>query len=331
MDNNGQLTFSDDPLLRDSAEIYQLISEGNFQEAIKKSDQLMSVNPDFPGVIESYRTAKFWANREKEIKETDEGKKKADLLMTEWKSYEDYAAYKEMKSSSAYKSAMRYVFFKASEQYKLAFQHNEETDNQFDLLINLGECFLRLREYKYAVETLEYAMTSYKSNAKLLFILGESYYHLDDIPKCLLYMREAFQIDPSQIDISLIEAKPITDIIESIKNSGKNVRDLREWIPVYGFLTDIFYVRRNLNKHQVESLKREVFNLENSLGRMNSDDIEATNILPRIINKYLWLLDYYEHQNINIENSDQIKNRLLSFDKDLFQEYFKKSFSRRKY
>lgn len=331
MDNNGQLTFSDDPLLRDSAEIYQLISEGKFQEAIKKSDQLMSVNPEFPGVIEAYRTAKFWTNREKEIRETDEGKKKADLLMTEWKSYEDYAAFKEMKSSSAYKSAMRYIFFKASEQYKLAFQHNEETDNQFDLLINLGECFLRLKEYKYAVETLEYAMTSYKSNAKLLFILGESYFHLDDIPKCLLYMREAFQIDPSQIDISLIEAKPISDIIEVIKNSGKNVRDIREWIPVFGFLTDIFYVRRNLNKHQVESLKREVFNLENSLGRMNSDDIEATNILPRIINKYLWLLDYYEHQNINIENSDQIKNRLLSFDKDLFQEYFKKSFSRRKY
>jgi len=331
MDNNGQLTFSDDPLLQESAEIYQLISEGNFQEAIKKSDQLMSINPEFPGVVEAYRTAKFWANREKEIKKTGEGKKTADFLMMEWNAYEDYASYKDMKASSAYKSAMRYIFFKASEQYKLAFQRNDETDNQFDLLINLGECFLRLKEYKYAVETLEYAMTSYKSNAKLLFILGESYYHLDDIPKCLLYMREAFQIDPSQIDITLIEAKPITDLIEVIRNSGKNVRDVREWIPVFGFLTDIFYVRRNLNKHQIESLKREVFNLENSLSRMNSDDIEATNIIPRIINKYLWLLDYYEHQNINIENTEQIKNRLLSFDKDLFQEYFKKPSSHRKY
>jgi tetratricopeptide (TPR) repeat protein len=331
MDNNGQLTFSDDPLLQESAEIYQLISEGNFQEAIKKSDQLMNINPDYPGLVEAYRTAKFWSNREKEIKKTVEGKKTADFLMEEWNAFEDYASYKEMKSSSAYKSAMRYIFFKAAEQYKLAFQHNEETNDKFDLLINLGECFLRLKEHKYAIETLEYAMTSYKSNAKLLFILGESYYHIDDIPKCLLYMREAFQIDPSQIDLSLIDAKPITEIIEAIHNSGKNVRDVREWIPVFGFLTDIFYVRRNLNKHQVESLKREVFNLENSFTRMNSDDIEATNILPRIINKYLWLLDYYEHQNINIENSDQIKNRLLSFDKELFQDFFKKSSPHKRY
>jgi tetratricopeptide (TPR) repeat protein len=331
MDNNGQLTFSDDPLLHDSAEIYQLISEGNFQEAIKKTDQLMNINPDYPGVVEAYRTAKFWANREKEIKKTGEGKKTADFLMEEWNAFDDYATFKEMKTSSAYKSAMRYIFFKAAEQYKLAFQHNEETNDKFDLLINLGECFLRLKEHKYAIETLEYAMTSYKSNAKLLFILGESHYHADDIPKCLLYMREAFQIDPSQIDMSLIEAKPITEIVNAIQESGKNVRDVREWIPVFGFLTDIFYVRRNLNKHQVESLKREVFNLENSFTRMNSDDIEATNILPRIINKYLWLLDYYEHQNINIENSDQIKKRLLSLDKDLFQEFFNRTSSYKKY
>lgn len=331
MENNGQLTFSDDPLLRECGELYQLISEGNFQEAIKKSDHLMNINPEYPGLIEAYRTAKFWSNREKEIKKVAEGKKTADFLMEEWNSFEDYAAYKEMKSSSAYKSAMRYIFFKAAEQYKIAFQKNEETDNQFDLLINLGECFMRLKEYKYAVETLEYAMNSYKTSARLLFILGESYYHIDDIPKCLLYMREAFQVDPSMIDLSLIEAKPIQEIIESIRKSGKSIRDVREWIPVFGFLTDIFYVRRNLNKHQVESLKHEVFNLENSLSRLNSDDIEATNILPRMINKYLWLLDYYEHQNINPENSDQIKNRLISLDKDLFQDFFKKSSFYKKY
>ncbi|MCL2155305.1 MAG: hypothetical protein FWH53_06545 [Leptospirales bacterium] len=330
MDDNGQLTFSDDPLLRESAEVYQFISEGNFKEAVKIADQMMNMNPDYPGLVESYRTAKFWSNREKEINTIGEGKRCADFLMKEWKVFEDYASDKDMKSSSAYKSAMRYIFFKASEQYKIAFKFNEETDNNFDLLINLGECFLRLKEYKYAVETLEYAMSSYKSDAKLLFILGESYYHIDDIPKCLLYMREAFQIDPSQIDISLIEAKPILEIIEAVKSSGRNIKDIREWIPVFGSLTDVFYVRRNLNKHQVELLEREVFNLEKNLSILSIDDIDATNIIPRLLNKYLWLFDYYEHQNVNAENSGEIKNRLLSLDKDLFEEFFKKTSSHRK-
>ena len=325
MDDNGQLTFSDDPLLRESSEVYQSISEGNFSEAVKIADQLMNINPDYTGLAEAYRTAKFWSNRENEIKKMVDGKKCADFLMKEWKVFEDYASYKDMKLSSAYKSVTRYIFFKASEQYKIAFKLNEETDNDFDLLISLGECFLRLKEYKYAIETLEYAMSSYNSDAKLLFILGESYYHIDDIPKCLLYMREAFQIDPSQIDITLIEAKPILEIIEAVKSSGRNIRDIREWIPIFGYLTDVFYVRRNLSKHQIESLKREVFNLENSLVRLSIDDIDATNIIPRLLNKYIWLFDYYQQQNVNSANSDEIKDRLLALDKDLFEEFFKRT------
>jgi tetratricopeptide (TPR) repeat protein len=330
MDNNGQLTFSDDPLLRESATLYQFISEGTFNDAVKMADQLMNINPDYPGLIEAYRPAKFWSNRENEIKKLGDGKKAADFLMKEWKVFEDYASLKEMKSSSAYKSAMKYIFFKASEQYKLAFKFNEETDNSFDLLINLGECFLRLKEYKYAIETLEYAMSSYKSDAKLLYTLGESYYHVDDIPKCLLYMREAFLVDPSQIDLTLIEAKPVLEVIEAVKSSGRNIKDIREWIPVFGYLTDVFYVRRNLNKHQLESLKREVFNLEKSLSGLSPDDIDASNIIPRLLNKYLWLFDYYRQQNVNTENSDEIKSRLLSLDKELFEEFFKKTFLRKR-
>ncbi len=325
MDNNGQLTFSDDPLLNESSEIYQLISEGKFRESIKKTDSLMSVNPDYPGAVEAYRTSKFWHNREKEIRKLPEGKRTADFLMEEWASFEDYASYREMKHSAAYKSAMKYIFFRAAEHYKRAFQTNQETDNRFDLLTNLGECFMRLKDYRYAVETLEFARGSYRSSARLLYILAESYFHTDDVPKSLLYFREAFAIDPAEIDLSLIEALPVREIIKSINESGRSFRDIREWIPVYGFLTDIFYVRRNLNRHQVESLKHEVFNLESSMAKMGSEEIEATNILPRMLNKYLWLFDYFENQNVNPENTNQIRSRLIAIDRPLFEEYFKKS------
>ena len=186
MDRNGQLTFSDDPLLNESSEIYELISEGKFKEAIKKIDKLMTLNPDYPGLAEAYRTSKFWGNRERDLKKTAEGKARADFLMEEWSVYDEYALLKNMQSSSAYRAVIRYIFFKASEHYKLAFQKNEDTDSRFDLLLNLGECFLRLKEYKYAAETLEFTKNSYTANARLFYILGESYFHLDDIPKSLL-------------------------------------------------------------------------------------------------------------------------------------------------
>lgn len=325
MDKNGQMTFSDDPMLNENGEIYQLISEGNFREAIKKLDKLMNINPDYPGLVESYRTAKFWNNREKDIKKTEQGKTTADFLMEEWAIFDDYASSKNMQSSSAYKSAMKYIFFRASENYKIAFQRNEGTGSRLELLIKLGECFLRLGEYQFAVETLEHARNSYSANAKMMFILGTSYYHLDDIPKSLLFFKEAFLIDPSELNLSLIDVKPINDIINAIKGSGRTYRDIREWIPVYGFITDIFYVRRNINKHQMELLKNEVLSLEKNYVKLNSEEIESTNILPRMLNKYLWLLDYYIHQNINFENSGQIRERLLTLDRELFEEFLSSS------
>jgi len=321
MDKNGQLTFSDDPLLNVNGEIYQLISEGNFRESIKKLDKLMNLNPDYPGLVESYRTAKFWHNREKDLKKVEEGKNTADFLMEEWALFDYYAASKNMKNSSAYKSAMKYIFYRASENYKIAFQRNEETGSKLELLINLGECFLRLGEYKFAVETLEHARNSYSAGARMMFILGASYYHLDDIPKSLLFLKEAFLTDPSELNLSFIDIKPINDITDIIKKSGRRYRDIREWIPVYGFITDIFYVRRNINKHQLELLKSEVFSLEKNYVKLNSEEIESTNILPRMLNKYLWLLDYYVHQNINFENSGQIRERLLTLDRELFEEF----------
>ncbi len=322
MDKNGQLTFTDDPLLNETSEIYQFISEGKFREAIKKADKLMNVNPEYPGLIEAYRTAKFWSNREKEVRKTEEGKKTADFLMEEWENYEEYASGSGMINSAPYRAAMRFIFFKASNHYKLAFQKNEDTVNKFDLLIRLGECFLRLKEHQYAVETLEYAKNSYSSNARLLFILGESYYHINEIPKSLMNFQEAFLINPAEVDLSLIEARPIREIIAIIIDSGKKYRDIREWIPVYGVIHDIFYIKKNINKHHLEILKSEVYSLENSYVKLSKDEIEETNILPRMLNKYLWLYDYYENQNVNPENTDQIRSRLLNLDYDLFHEYF---------
>lgn len=325
MDKSGQLTFSDDPLLNSSNQAYQLIEEGSFKQAVKIFDELVSIDPDYPGVVDGYRTAKFWFNRIRELSRVAEGRAKADFLMRQWEVFDQYASSKDMESSSAYRAAMRYVFFRASENYKIAFQKQEDTTDDFDLLLNLGRCFLRLDEYRYAIDTLEYAKGSYSGNAALFYILGEAYFHVDDIPRSLLYFRQAFSLDPSAVDLSLVKAKPVLDIVEIIRKEYPNVKDIREWIPVYGFLADIFYVRGKLTKRQVDSIQKEIYNLEINYQNMNKDQIEDSNVKPRLINKYLLMLDYYEFQNYSFENLSQIKDRLILIEKELFYEYFRKS------
>ncbi len=324
MDNNGQLTFSDDPVLNQVNESYQLIEKGDFNSALEKINNLMDQDPNYPGLIEGYRTAKFWLNRARDLQNLTDGMEKAEFLMKQWETFNEYAQSKEMISSTAFNAVMRYIFFTASDHYRIAFTEQQDATHNFTFLLNLGICFLRLEEYKSVVDTLEYAKNSYKSNASLLAILGEAYYHLEDIPKSLLYFREAFYTDPQEIDISIIKAKPILDIISVIRDEGREVMDNREWIPVYGFIHDVFYVRRNLDKHQVDKIQKEIYGLEVKYQKMSSDQLNESNILPRLINKYLWLMDYYEFQNYNYDNLSQIRDRLLKLDKALFKPYFEK-------
>ena len=324
MDKNGQLTFSDDPILNSINEVFQLIEKGEFDPAIEKINVLMDIDADYPGLIESFRVAKFWNNRESEIRNLEEGKNTAEYLMKQWEVFNEYAENKDMTSSSAFKAAMRYIFFKASDHYKFAFQEQQDTSSNFGFLLNLGDCFLRLEEYQSAIETLEFARSSYRSNARLLAILGEAYFHKGELPKSLASFREAFFVDPSEIDLSILRATPILELVEIVKKERNDYKDINEWIPIYGYTHDVFYVKRNLNVHLVETIENDIYKLEVNFQKMNKSQVENSNIVPRLINKYLWLLDYYTLQNYNFDTITQIRDRLIKIDRNLFQEYFEK-------
>jgi tetratricopeptide (TPR) repeat protein len=323
MDNNDQLTFSDDPMLTGINEVYQLIEDGNFNEAVKKLDGLMNSDPDYPGITEAYRTAKFWMNRAAEIENLGRGKQKADFLMREWEEFKKYSENFKMTETTAFTSVMKNIFFNASENYKIAFKDQESTTDNFNLLLNLGMCFLILKEYKASIDTLEYARSSNRNNAKLNSLLGEAYFHINEISRSLLFFKEAFFIDPSDIDLDPLKSKPIQDLIVVTKSRKSGCTDIREYMPVFGFTEDIFYTRRNVNTEQMEAIKREIYTLEKNLGLITREKAEETNIIPRLINKYLWMLDYFRFQKYDYENIVEIKNRLVQLDKEIFEDYFK--------
>ncbi len=323
MKKNEQLTFSDDHLLPRLNEIYLAIENGEFSEAIKLTDNFLKKNSDYPGINEAYRTARFWENRQQEIAVLSSGKETADFYMNQWEKFNNYADEKKIKKSSVYKSIQKFIFFTAANNYKIAFQKQQSPTDNFELLLNLGICFLTLKEYNYVIETLEYARSAYKLNSKILAILAEAYYQTGEIPKSLFFFREAFFIDPSKIDISLISAKPISETIELIKKTRPQDIDIREWIPIIGHLSDIFYIKKNLNNQQVETIKKDIFTMEHNLQMLTDDKINSTNIKPRLINKYLWLYDYYQFQKYDFENLSEIRTRLIKIDKELFENYFK--------
>jgi len=308
----------------ESEKIFQFIEKGLFNKAVLQLDSLMKLDLNYPGLLTAYRTARFWLNREEKISNLAEGQEMADFLMKEWDLFDKYLAPQDKENSEAYEKAMRFIFFKASENYKIAFQKHENTTKSFDLLLNLGSCFIKIKEYESAIKTLEYARSLYSENAFLLSSLAEAYFQAGDLSKSLLYFREAFFINPSEVDLNKLKADSILTLVATIKEEKEKSSYLKEWIPVYAFALDIFYVRRNINKSLVVNIEKEIYNLEVRYQKMNDLDKKNSKILPRLINLYLWMFDYYEFQNYNFENIAQIRKRLIELDKSIFFDYFNK-------
>ncbi|MBN1501604.1 MAG: hypothetical protein JW982_15710 [Spirochaetes bacterium] len=323
MDNNGQLTFSDDHLQPGINEAYKFIESGDFSEAVDLFNMLIDEKSDYPGLFEGYRTSRFWLNRKSELLLLKEGKMTADFLMNEWNQFNSYAEEKNMTGSTAFSAAQKYVFFTASEHYKIAFRNEESPTDNFSLLYNLARCFMGLQEFSHAAETLEYIRSAYKSNTQITVLLGESYFHLGETPKSLMFFREAFFLNPQEIDMKDIKAQPILDLAGITAKNIPAYQDIREWIPVYGYILDIFYVKHQLSKQTVEILKKDILNLEKSYQMSSKDKIKETNIVPRLINKYLWMFDYFSFQNYDFEAITDIRTRLIEIDRGLFEPYFK--------
>ena len=83
---------------------------------------------------------------------------------------------------------------------------------------------------------------------------------------------------------------------------------LKEWIPVYGVLYGVLSIKRELRAFEVGKLKQAVFSLENELKESGSNqDI----LIPRLINHYFWLVDYYVNSNDDDRARTSINEILL--------------------
>ncbi len=324
MDKTEQLTFSDDPLLNGLNLACSYIERGAFKDAADIIDKLMDTDPDYPGLAAGYRTAKFWFNRADEISRLAPGRETGDFLMSEWKNFEEYSKEKKITESRAFNAAMKYIYYEASSSYKQVCSSGPNAANM-ELLMNLGFCFLKSGDYQEAVKTLKTAAGQlYNPDARLLSILAEACFHLGQIPDSLWYFREAFFIEPSAVDIDALKAEPVIQLVNAVRKDRPDCRDVREWIPVYGFLTDIFYVRKNLDRRQIDLIKDQCYSLEVNYQRLNREQLAEGKTKPRLITRYLWLMDFFEFQEYSLKDLKEIKERLLQIDEPLLQDYLNK-------
>ena len=91
-----------------------------------------------------------------------------------------------------------------------------------------------------------------------------------------------------------------------------------KWSPVYEVLCGIHNTTRPLRPIEFSNLKRDITSLENEI-QSSTGGVSA--LVPRLINKYFWLIDYYLNINDDREKINDTLRRIKLLNEDVYKKY----------
>jgi tetratricopeptide (TPR) repeat protein len=285
-------------------DIYQSLRKGELgpaEEMTLKGMEDDIHNPDYEKIL---KIIKFWQNR-KELFNYEAGG--GEVLIGEWDRFLEFCNNQRIDNKKAVLSIKNYVYSRAVdfliESYRLSPVPERET------LIVLGEAFYEIGILDKAVETLEYAlsMTRGDEDIRIYILLGDIYHEIGENDSAMVMFNEAFLRFPQLVNIDDIEFPAIKKLHSSVAQDGFQDNEILEWIAVYGYLYEVLTARRKLEYNDYMELKEKILDYEKSL---NIDKKVRNIIVPRLINFYLWLLDYYIYQLGAYRTAENVARRI---------------------
>ena len=196
----------------------------------------------------------------------------------------------------------------------------ENQANQHDpvLLLLIGRCYKGTGNYDEALKYLVQAVHIRREDAETLAEVADINALLAQTKAAKALFKEAFFLDPSRINILYLESAFIQKLRDDVCALGFKDDELREWIPVYGYLWGVFSVKRELKQTEVGRLKQSIFSLE---AEYDANPSRRSLLKPRLLNHYFWLIDHYEISREDHSLIEEILLKIKVTDPDIYKMY----------
>ncbi len=310
-----RLIHPDDTINQILATACQNLREGAFSEAVETLERVLETDVDYPGAASVLKCASFWSEHlERELVPRD-GFERGETLLALWKLFLAFEQ-KLADVPERYLFAIKqYVFSSALASYLGAVADQEPTDP--DLLLSVGRCCKGLGNYEKAIEHLERANLERKEDARILAELADCYSLVSETRAAKVFFREAFFIDAQAIDLAGLESPLITRLAGKLRGMGLAGPALAEWMPVYGAVWGVFSVRREMKPLEFGKLKQAIYQLEKELAGRAAREL----LVPRLINRYMWLIDHYLAVGEQRERIEEVLAKMRVLDPRVHREY----------
>jgi len=312
-----EISIQHDNIQYHLAGAYDDFRKGNLEDGLHKLDFALSVDFDNPEVISSLKCSNYWRDRFATSEEMSSPFEKAEYLFNQWKAFPAFAERVGNVSERCSSSLKQLVYESCLGLYR-EFADEASGAKDPDILLRVGKCYKALGAYDKALQVLDGANQLKKDHAEILAELADCYALVNEMQISKAFFREAFFIDPQGIDYSSIESEMILRLIGKLRGMGFTSPVLEEWIPVYGVLYGVLTVKRELRSIEYGKLRQSIYALEVEL-RENPSKKEA--IMPRLLNRYFWLIDHYVSVKEHREKIDEILIKIKDLNPALYDLY----------
>lgn len=303
---------------------FELLKEGKPAMAKPLLEDALADDLDNKEILFTIRCASFWKEEFLAVENILLPFEKGERIIEGWKRFitgildlldESYEA-------SIY-AVRRGVFVQALENYQ---QHLDDPQQilRAEAYRKAAFCHKQLGAFEVALTYLKEAntlldnITKREDAAPILAEMADCYALCGQDSYAKVFFREAFFLGANKIDLLFLDSELILRLVELVRQLGYPHRVMQEWIPVYGVLYGVLNINRPLRPIEFSNLKRDITSLENEL---QSSTSETSLLVPRLINKYFWLIDYYMNVNDDREMIEDTLRRIRLLNEDVYRIY----------
>lgn len=298
-------------------EVLELLRQGKPFEARKILEILFEKVLDCPEVVLTNRYNTFWCDAINRLGKIDDFLEKSECILAEWRTFQSHFSDSQEKFEPALDAVQSGYFYNALNFFK---DREDEKDSyqKAENYRKIGICYKKLGDFENARTYLTEANRIYPNLSPVLAELADCYSLCgeDKIGKVLF--REAFFVSPDEIDLDFLDSELIKCLIKITSEKGYSGKSAQYWIPVYGVLTGVFNIKKELSSQEVAKLKKDIYALENET---KDPSCNREILVPRLLNCYFWLLDFYALSRENNSKISEILLKIKILDSSIYDAY----------
>jgi len=307
----------------------QALRGGAFTDAVDALERILEKDVEWPGASSSLKCAAFWRDHLDADHAGPHGFERGEQLLALWRLFQAFAERLQDVPERVLFAAKQHVFSAALACYEDAVPGGDADGGDPDVLLQAGRCCKGIGNYERAIGYLERANRERRDDPAILAELADCCSLVNESRAAKAFFREAFFLDPQAVDLAGLEAPLIRRLADKLRARGLDGPVLNEWIPVYGAVWGVFNVKREMKPLEFGKLKQAIYQLEKDAraaeaAQGSTADAPAAMrglLAPRLINRYMWLIDHYLTTGEPRERIDEVLARIRDIDPAVHAEY----------